>query len=396
VPAPSLSLLLLAAVVYVAISAARPGRVMKWMPVMLGAVVTLISALWLTDRAMPTAGSYPNAENYRVVRAAVATAQREVPGADCVVIVDGSSIFTHGVEPSVLKNELSKTGLKPCVLSLRVLGGEHFEREWMARCLREALPPETRERMDSLPTVWVKELHWTYESHPARFVASNADTPRILAHCEPAITLGMVSALHGNWKNDCRSDKLSGLAAWRTYPVAETAAAIRQGVFNLFHVGQLQRLLEPDPGPFEYVRGEGELAPMGGTKGWWKDRQGLDKTFDGSSRFKTRRWFERLLEDAPSSWPQRPGFELLLATAPGQNQFVQDYAAELEKLGSLNGRPLLLPARDQELRRQLDSINLWRDYIHLEAGGAEIYSRWLANKLRPRLAAMKNQLSAKP
>jgi len=349
----------------------------------------LLAALILAGHWWPTGGSYPAAENERVVRAATETAQRNAAKADCVVVVDGSSIFSHAFDSSVMREELVKAGHQPCVLSLALLGGEHLELEWMAERLRKALPAETRQRLDALPMLWVKEAYWTYESHPARFVALNEDTPRTLAQCEPGQVMNMLWSLHDNWKADCAAANLKRRAAWVTYPWDQTMALVHQGMFNLFHVGQLERLVEPVPGPQYHVLGEEHLTPLKETRTWWADRPGPDAKFEASSRYSVRPWFERMLATAPLGWPQRKGFQLVLATMHAQNRTVPEYTATLADLGQLGGKPLILASTDAELRKELNDPLLWRDHTHLEATGAVIYTRWLAGRLLPMIATAK-------
>ena len=387
---PAVPLLLLACAVYALVHLLRAGGGFRLKPALLGLAGLLVVGLALAGWWLPTGAGYLSAESNRVIRAAAETAQRDAAQADCVVVVDGSSVFTYALRTERLRDELTKAGLHPCVLSLVLTGGEHLEREWMARQLRESLPEQTRQRLDALPMLWVKELHWTYETHPARFVALNAFSPRTLAHCTPAMVWPLTRALHENWKSDCRSDNLHGTAAWKIYPWDQVTAVLRQGIYNLFHVGQLERLEDVDPGPLYHVLGEGPIPLMNSSKSWWKERPALDAQVNPSSTYRQRHWFERLLEAAPESWPHRPGFELVLATMPGQNGTVQEYGAALEAWGLPGGKRMLLGSRDPALRKQLDDPTLWRDHIHLEEAGAAVYTQWLAAKLSPLIREMKN------
>jgi len=254
--------------------------------------------------------------------------------------------------------------------------------------LRQALPAATQRHLDTLPMLWVKELHWTYESHPARFVAINADSASMLAQCEPAVVGRMIKALHENWKEECRLDHLKSFEAWKAYPWKQSFAALRQGVFNAFHTGQMERYAGPACPPLFHVLGKPPLAPVTEPKPWWALRPAVDDVMTPSGRYTERQWFKELLEKAPSTWPQRPGFNLVLATAMGQNKTVQTYAATLAAQG-IEGRPLVLAARDETLRRQLDDPALWRDSLHLEHAGSLIYTRWLAARLHPLLEQVK-------
>lgn len=385
---PSLCLLLLACASYALMEVLRPGASFHLRSVLAGAAGTLILALWLAGTWLPTGASYPTAENNQVIRAAVETASTEAANADCAIIVDGSSVFTYAVDLETLKTELRRGGHRACVLSLKLLGGEHLEREWMARQLRQALPAATQRHLDTLPMLWVKELHWTYESHPARFVAINADSASMLAQCEPAVVGRMIKALHENWKEECRLDHLKSLEAWKAYPWKQSFAALRQGVFNAFHTGQMERYAGPACPPLFHVLGKPPLAPVTEPKPWWAQRPAVDDVMTPSGRYTERQWFKELLEKAPSTWPQRPGFNLVLATAMGQNKTVQTYAATLAAQG-IEGRPLVLAARDETLRQQLDDPALWRDSLHLEHAGSLIYTRWLAARLHPLLEQVK-------
>ena len=166
---------------------------------------------------------------------------------------------------------------------------------------------------------------------------------------------------------------------------------VQQSVYNLFHVGQMQRLMELDPGPLYHVLGEGRLAPDTTPKPWWNERPDVDEKFIPLSRYRERKWFEQLLRSAPSTWPRRPGFELVMATMHGQNRFVQGYNATLAANGLIGGEKLLVASADAELRRQLNDISLWQDHIHLENTGAVVYTRWLSAQLLPMLSELKQQ-----
>ena len=390
----SLPLLVTACAAYALAHGLRAGGAVRLKTAFAGAAVILTLCLVVGAKWWPTGGTYPSAENERVVRAATEIAQRDAAKADCVVILDGSSIFTHALDIDMMRGTLEKKGMHPCVLSLALLGGEHLEREWMAGRLRSALPEVTLQKLDALPMIWLKELHWTYESHPARFVALNENTPRTLAQCEPVEAAKMLWALTNNWQDDCDAAGLKRRKALAIYPVDQATALIHQGAYNLFHVGQLQRMLGGDPGPQYSALGELSVPLGADSKKWWDDRPDADAVYAPSKKYKPRVWFERLLATAPTSWPHRDGFQLVLATMHSQNQTVQAYAATLADLGEVHGKPLLLGSIDEGLREELNDPTLWRDHTHLEREGAKIYSHWLAEQLAPLIDKKKQDMAA--
>ena len=391
---PSLPLLVTACAAYALVHWLRAGGEIKLKSAMAGALIILVVSLAAGAKWWPTGGTYHSAENERVVRAATEIAQRDAAKADCVVILDGSSIFSHALDIDMMRGTLEKEGMHPCVLSLALLGGEHLEREWMAGRLRAALPVETRQKLDALPIIWVKELYWTYESHPARFVALNENTPRTLAQCEPTEAAKMLWALTNNWRDDCRAEGLKRRKALAVYPVDQATALIHQGLYNLFHVGQLQRSLEADPGPQYAVLGS-LTVPLGeDSKKWWDDRPDADTVYEPSQKYTPRKWFGRLLTTAPNAWPRRKGFQLVLATMHSQNRTVQAYTATLANLGDVDGKPLLLGSIDEGLRDELNDPTLWRDHTHLEREGAKIYSHWLAEQLVPLIDKAKQGMAS--
>ncbi|MDB6117161.1 MAG: hypothetical protein JWO08_942 [Verrucomicrobiaceae bacterium] len=384
----STTMLLLACAVLTLVELLRPTAEEHLKTILAGAFGATAASLLVAGVLCPTGASYPTAENYRVVKAAKETAISDAAAADCAVIVDGSSVFSYAVDLPTLKAELTAEGYHPCLLSLKLLGGEHIEREWMARQLRQSLPKATRDQLDRLPMLWVKELHWTYESHPARFVASNADSASMLALCEPAVSLQMVSALHSNWWQECNYDHLRRCESLQRYPLGQNSQAVRQGLFNAFHTGQIQRATELASPPLYDVLGPPPLVPLSGPRPWWAQHPAADSVMKPSSRFAERHWFAQLLKQAPSSWPQHPGFKLVLATAYGQNQTVRAYTATLAT-SKQYGSPLVLAGEDETLRPQLDVEMFWRDSLHMEHAGSLIYTRWLARQLQPFLAQLR-------
>jgi len=58
-----------------------------------------------------------------------------------VLVLDGSSVFAHGLPEDLITNELQKLGHHVCVISLSLPGADHFERECMAEDVLEHCRP---------------------------------------------------------------------------------------------------------------------------------------------------------------------------------------------------------------------------------------------------------------
>ncbi len=338
---------------------------------------SLLVGLVIAPQFFPIEGTCREARNHRIAFTAARVADKELPKATCLIVLDGSSVFTYGVDVETLRKQFIAAGQRPCILPLSIAGGDHFERESMAEETWRLMDDKSRQIAAQIPTLWVKELHWSYDSQPGRMVADNADTDRSLAVCDPMRAWRMSKAMVSNWRE--QQTNQSAHDDDEDPPWPGLAVVARQGLFNFFHVGYVKRLAEEDA---NVVKAIDDRLPTEGPRDWWERRSALDRTFDDVRPVGTRAWFADLLSRTPSDWPANPRRQMILVIAPSLSFAENLYAVQLEREGAYGFQgPLLLGPRDQALRQQLEHKELWRDAVHLEEPGAVIATRWLADKL---------------
>ncbi len=380
----SISQLLLVCGVLMALYGFRPGSGLRGLGrFALAGVGMLLVVLTTATPWLPTDGTYREARNHRLALTAARQADKEVPQATCLIVLDGSSVFTYGVEEDTLRKQFVAAGHRPCILSLAIAGGDHFERESMAEGVWQLMSEKTRQRAAALPTLWVKELHYSYDSQPGRMVADNADTARSLAVCSPVRSWRMATAMIGDWQAEkAHAEPGEGVDS----PWPGLAVVLRHGMFNLFHAGYLQRIAEEEA---SIVRDD-ERLPGYAAPDWWDKRVLADEVFEHKDPLVVRPWFTGLLQRTPLGWPANTQRQTVLVIAPSLKKAEHTYAVQLARDG-LQGVscPLILGTHDMALRQQLDHKELWRDAVHLQKKGAEIATQWLAAKLLVELDKLK-------
>lgn len=382
---PTLSVLCLvvAALAGLGLACLRADSGIRWRPFLLAGLVTLamltVGLAWLS----PTGLSYRGAENTRVVHGALEDLKKGLPGADCVVFVDGSSCSAHALDVETLRKELVRHGHSPCIVSLVNHGSEHLEREWAAQELRKLMPEALRASVDELPVLWAKEIFYQYESHPARFAAQNRGSERMLAWNNAKWGTTALRALWTDWKDQRKNSKMNLAESWEAFPADRFAATFNHLLFNLFQCGRLARLSSPPTEPLHVLESMAALPDDPRPRKWWSEVPPPGTKEKRSATLRPRRWFKALAVDAPSGWPKREGLECVLHMPPVQNRTVLKYSALLEEEGFAVPVRFINGQADAELVKRLHRPELWQDTVHLDRDGARLYSAWLAGKLGP-------------
>lgn len=383
----SLALLALSCGVLVLLHVLRGGGSSRVRTMWLGAAFALAVVLAITHSFVTTVQTYPKAENHRFAAKAARELTAGIDQCDAVLVLDGSSVFAHGLPENVITNELRKLGHHVCVISLSLPGADHFERECMAEDLWAQLSEATREQVRAKPVVWLMELHWNYEDYPARFVARDMETQRIMSHCDFDRSLRMASALISNWKEERKGGKTKVDDEASSFPTDRLSAAIRLGLFNLFHAGQLQRLLDgPVDTDIVALRGK-DLEPLADdvVRNFWKDRPMPDEPLKATKQTKPRRWFDVFLKRQPSGWAHSPNVRVVRYQPPSYGKTERRYSAQWT-----NAKSTIIGNADSKLLHSLDHVQLWRDPFHMERAGAELLAPWLAQQLTPYLGQPKH------
>ena len=379
--ATSLALLLASCGVLVALHLMRASSQVKLKTMLVAGVLSMILVIVVTRSWRPVIATYPKAESHRLVVGAAQRLEQALPQSDSVVVLEGSSVFAHGLPPEPLERELQKLGHRACVLSLSQPGADHFERECMGEDLWAQLSANARQRMSTMPVLWVKELHWTYESQPARFVARDLETQRVMAHCDFARSLRMAAALHSNWKTHTTHLRLDGPEAWKLLPFAEFGGVVRLGLFNLFHGGRLQRLLDEPPNPDYSPLRPQDLDPvLDAGKSFWANRLPVTELPQLSRDFRARRWFDHFLSQSHAPINEA-GVSLVLFQPPSYSRTERRYTAAWQHNPRSQRIPVILANTDSQLLQRLDDIRYWRDSLHMEQSGAEALAPWVAERL---------------
>ena len=352
-------------------------------------LAALLGALAIAARLWPIPGTYPEARNQRLAATAADQADREMPTADCVVVLDGSSVFAYGLSVPKLRAQLTAAGRKPCIISLSIAGGDHFEREYMADQTWKLMKPATHAALAKLPVLWVKELHWHYDSRPARMIGSNPDTARAMTLCEPRRAVEMASVV---WESreitpqlgddDVQGDDIQT-------PEGLVATIARHGVFNLFHAGQLQRKAD---GPTRLLKLnasaslENEVPTL--------PAESLRELLDMSKEMPPRSvhhepppWFKAVLARTPYGW-DHTNTKVQLIMLPALSPVEHTYAAQIVYVGGF-GMPMILGPHDQALREKLSDPACWRDPVHLKDKGTLMTTQWFGEHLLKQLETMK-------
>lgn len=337
----------------------------------------------------PTDGSYPEARNFRLAATAANQADREIPGADCVVVLDGSSVFAYGINVAKLRTQLAAAGRKPCIISLSIAGGDHFEREYMAEQTWRLMRPETHTALARLPVLWVKELHWHYDSRPARMIGSNPDTARAMTLCAPSRAAEMASMVWASREitPQLGDDDVSGDDIQT--PEGLVATLLRHGIFNLFHAGQIQRAAD---GPVRLVKLNASASLENDVPNL--PAESLRELLDMSKEMPPRSihhepppWFRQVLARTPYGW-HHPRTQVQLIMLPALSPVEHTYAAQIVYVGGF-GLPMILGPHDQALREKLDDPACWRDPVHLKDHGTTLTTAWLGEHLLKQLASLK-------
>lgn len=369
----------------------KPGTAFQWRRFVLAAgaslvLITLALALW-----SPPGLSYTKAENVRVTHGARLDLERGVQGADCVVVVDGSSSSAFSLDKRTLAEVLQRHGHRPCIVSLVNHAGEHLEREWTAQELRKMLPPDVRARVDSLPLLWVKEMLWLYESQPARFAAKNRGTDRALACSNPGWGMSTLAALWTDWQDARKNARWTRAEAWEAFPADRLVATLNHTLFNLFQCGRLNRMMDAPPVPQHILDEMADRVHDTRERTWWKDAPPPGLQIKPSRTLRPRRWFKELVADSPAGWPQRVDMERVLFMSPIQNETVVKYSDMLQREGPGMDVRFFNGQADLDLVKRLHDPGLWQDTIHMDPDGAVMFSEWLAGRLGPVLTELKQQ-----
>lgn len=383
----SLALLALSCGVLVLLHVLRGGGSSRVRTMWLGAAFALAVVLAITHSFVTTVQTYPKAENHRFAAKAARDLTAGIDQCDAVLVLDGSSVFAHGLPEDLITNELQKLGHHVCVISLSLPGADHFERECMAEDVWALLPAPAREQVHAKRVVWLKELHWTYEAYPARFIARDLQAQRIQAQCDPERAPRMVSALLSNWKDECKNEKLKGTEAWKEFPLDRIIAVMRLGLVNLFHTGQLERLLDGPVNTELSALREDDVAPLPTefVRSFWSDRPLPDEPLRPSISTRPHRWFNELMRRTPSGWPPLSNLQVVRYQPPSYGKTERRYSAQWT-----NAKSTIIGNADSKLLHSLDHVQLWRDPFHMERAGAELLAPWLAQQLTPYLGQPKH------
>jgi hypothetical protein len=277
-----------------------------------------------------------------------------------VLWFDGGSYVNNAVSSSVIESELKKLGYDVSVMNLGMGASNHFERQALYRRLAPLLD-EHRKQQKKQRWVYLAEVQKHYDEFPLSQLNKNLETARSYDYMTPQVVWDAFWAL--------------GTEGTRQPPSAWSLRleALRHGLVYAFNAGITSRLVSSreiraqaggtkriTPRRFRYpglasVMAEANRPPVVAIPPW---------VFDVRERREHEIW---------DKYVQR----WVYFATPSTRASYQAYAASF--CGATD-RPCI-PPNDISLLARLDSRDKWYDEGHLSAGGAKIYSKWLARKL---------------
>ena len=328
-----------------------------------------LALLWLIAIQLfaPLARSFPDSATSRVAKFGTERIKAsEASLGQYVLVIEGSSPTSRGVDGDLLESQLRAAGIAASVIQIALDGANHVERLQILRQFVQGLGATEVERLKRARVILCREVEFNYDRDPFNKVESNAFTDRTLSYINvqnlPEIVLWF--GLNSGWNGLIRKRGLIGsLAAMET--------------FNLFRVGYLERIekgssLPPQNGFLPRETSAADFNPSGP----------LPVTIPvGSSKAELK---------------------LFRSTVPWVAARDAEYASLFEKIGvtqlffsvttwhgpmtryntwlAQSTKPRYFFNGDTEaLRQSLADPRLWADELHLRPAGARIYTLAFAN-----------------
>ncbi len=352
---------IIGSLILIAVTLAQPGRRANlW--VFVGFLVAV--PVLLVSVAPPVTGRataiYPEARSEQLLRAVVPDLQRvaDDPPSN-VIIIEGGSWSSRGVDGTNLESELARHGVDAAVIQLTLPGANHFERDYILRTAADSLDTVQMENLAETDVIMLREISRTYDEQPAFPTDRNLFTDRVYAYSTPARGLAMAQG---------------ALASGDLTP--QLAVEIAQHVaFNWLHIGEAQRLSS------EYANlAQGGYQPLDATDEEL-DTEVIAEVIEAIETERTRFYAQpqsvEIIETLSDDLFGLPIDFMVSFELPALRIDAGSYARWIA--GRSNHATIILD--DTDLYRSLDDPTFWRDTGHLSRQGAEIYTAWLATRI---------------
>lgn len=279
------------------------------------------------------------------------------------LILDGGSYSVRGVSDVMLEERLSRRLGRPFeVLAISIPGGNQLERWVVLKRALALLDASERRRFDAAPKTLLFEIHANYDRYPLRQFLENPRSDRAYAYLGLDVLAEALHADHGAMDRDDR--------------IRERAHASSVAVQNLMNVGLATRVVPADG----VERGNG-YSPL--------SRHARGYEFEGTKAARQSLKAPPLAADKVP-WRnvelRRTRYERELGQQLGIVYFSvptprpSDLAYARGFCEGIADTPCVTHAHWGLLDR-LDHDYLWYDSGHLQGRGAEVYTRWLAERL---------------
>ncbi|MBX9577046.1 MAG: hypothetical protein K2W97_01050 [Chthoniobacterales bacterium] len=329
---------------------------------MMGCGILFLIALRLV---LPTAWIYPEGEATMRVRAQVTHLLsvkdwQKKP----VLIVEGSSTTSYGINGRALEQILNDHGVPVTVLQFSMLGASHFERLFMLQLFFQELGKQHQQELRQAPTILLSEVLESYDQEPLFTFRHRGYTNRSIEFLSPWNA-------YLTWKTSCK--KNTDDAFLRKIVKASYLNVFLGGIFSSFQ-------------PLNYRKQAESFCP----------KSEVSKTFNYTKKATDLKNFLRhppatsAVEIPSEGWslyyqelyqeysdtihslvffpiPTLQPSEIIYQTA-----FSQHLPPSTMMLGPL--------FRDRMTDQLLQEKN-WSDELHLHKTGTSVFTQWLADQI---------------
>lgn len=277
-----------------------------------------------------------------------------------MILVEGGSWSSRAVDGALLESKLREHPVDAAVVQITLPGANHFEREYILRNAADSLTADEIEALSGANVIMLREISRTYDSHPIIQLDRNLFTDRVYTYSTPARSYAMARA----------ASTTGDLTAQLAIQIGQHA------LFNWLRVGEVSRLES--------------LHDTDTSVGY----QPLDTTQEDTFTDAIPGIVAGLARDGDQSYPDLPWADVLETLGIDSFGFPVDFTVSFELptlrpdtsryarwMASQTSRTTII-IDDGDLYWNLDDVGLWYDSSHLRREGAEIYTSWLAERIR--------------
>jgi hypothetical protein len=292
---------------------------------------------------------------------------RPVPG-EYILIIEGSSVTTRGVDGAALERSLRTTGIPVTVIQLSLSGANHLERLQLLQNFADSLSSSDWKRLRESRLILGHEVQALYDRDPLLNYGNNPFTPTTLAYSNPDNLATLLNWITGRY--DLRE-------LWNRRSELQLIAT--QFLYNALRISYLQlwdtaNRAAPCAG-FQPQPKRADFQPAGLLPIDFPP----DPTLSGRQAYpRVTRWnfardaaFRSIFKGAVRSE--------LFFSLPGWLAYEFNYD---NWWAHAHPNQLFFNGNGPQIRSRLREPGLWNDPGHLADSGAEIYTEEFAQFLR--------------